>query len=270
MIRNLWDETDYDSDDIDEEEIRQLCADLNYRHLSQEMVELNRSIRTKKQLSQPHKRYVVLRLDEFVGFVMDENHARLIMAMRQPLQVFLTHVLHGALHFLRRVRLGQSMLLQGIQDPARATIQGEEAIVNTALRVLSSEEMAMPLLQPSNTGQRPMNVSADSMLVEPKLNPGEAYQVKRYLSYTPPPKGYVLAASNPYTTTAELKSNVRFLAASKPEFQAVEGKLTEWKPFGPVGFTPSQSATALNPPTYSAPFPTPNGRPVFKSYSSQN
>ncbi len=63
-------------------------------------------------------------------------------------------------------------------------------MIRTVLSVLSSEEMAMHLPQPSGIGRRPTNVSADSMLVTPELKPEDLYPIRRYMTYTPPPKGY--------------------------------------------------------------------------------
>lgn len=47
----------------------------------------------------------------------------------------------------------------------------------------------MPMLQPSGIGRRPANVSAESMLITPDLKPHDLFPIKRYLNYTPPPRG---------------------------------------------------------------------------------
>lgn len=78
-----------------------------------------------------------------------------------------------------------------IREPGRVCTSGEEAVLRTVLSVLSAEEMAMHFHQPSGVGRRPSNVSADSMLITPDLKPGDVIPVRRYVTYSPPPKGYV-------------------------------------------------------------------------------
>lgn len=81
-------------------------------------------------------------------------------------------------------------MVKCIREPGRNCSTGEDAVLRTVLSVLSSEEMAMHLPQPSGIGRRPTNVSADSMLVTPELKPEDLYPIRRYMTYTPPPKGY--------------------------------------------------------------------------------
>lgn len=72
---------------MDEEEIRTICQNLHFQHVSNEVVGLNRVIRQNKKAIKPHKKFVILRLNEFVGFIVDSYTAQLIMAIRHKFQV---------------------------------------------------------------------------------------------------------------------------------------------------------------------------------------
>ena len=87
MVQRWDDDDDSDSDDMDEEVMRKLCHDLKMTHKSQEVIGLSRVIRNNKKLSRQHKSFVILRIDEFVGFLVDSYTAQLIMSIRQKFQV---------------------------------------------------------------------------------------------------------------------------------------------------------------------------------------
>lgn len=67
--------------------MRKLCQELNFHHITDEIVSLNRASKTNKRLSRPRKHFVILKIDEFVGFVVDAYVAQLIMNIRQKFQV---------------------------------------------------------------------------------------------------------------------------------------------------------------------------------------
>ncbi len=72
---------------MDEEEIRTICKELHFQHVSNEVVGLNRVIRKNKRAAKPHKKFVILRINEFVGFIIDSYTSQLIMAIRHKFQV---------------------------------------------------------------------------------------------------------------------------------------------------------------------------------------
>lgn len=94
-----WDEDDYDSDDMDEEEMLKFCHDLNLAHKGRDVVGLSRVIRSNKKLSKQRKNFVIIRIDEFVGFIVDSYTAQLIMAVRQKFQVREVHPRRLASYF---------------------------------------------------------------------------------------------------------------------------------------------------------------------------
>lgn len=168
----------------------------------------------------------------------------------------------------------QSILVKGIRDPGRNTVTAEEAVLRTVLSILSSEEMSMQLVQPSNIGRRPANVSADSMLVVPKLNPGELFQVKRYLTYTPPPKGFIYDAKeqgNDGTRIRNRESSTNVLKAPLNEPQSYDRM--------PTAAIEATFSTGISESshgyrnTFPSPFPAnppPVGRPILKSYCNMS
>lgn len=145
-----------------------------------------------------------------------------------------------------------------IREPGRNCTASEDAILRTVLSVLSSEEMSMHFHQPTGVGRRPTNVSADSMLVNPELKPGDVFPVRRYSTYTPPPKGYVYE-------NKEATKSATYLPAAPPTRPAVP--LLETHVPSVDSVTRSfHSLGMLNTswPTYDA--PSVNGRRIFKSY----
>lgn len=86
MINN-WGESEDESDEIDDEEMLKLCQEFSLQHMAEEIIGLNRASRTNKRLSQPRKHFVILKIDEFVGFIVDAYVAQLIMSIRQKFQV---------------------------------------------------------------------------------------------------------------------------------------------------------------------------------------
>jgi len=164
----------------------------------------------------------------------------------------------------------QSILVKGIRDPGRNTVTAEEAVLRTVLSILSSEEMSMHLVQPSNIGRRPANVSADSMHVVPKLNPGEMFQVKRYLTYTPPPKGFVYDQKEPGNDGTRIRSR----ESSSNVLKAPLNEPNTYDRMPPAAVGATFSAGMLDSShgyrnTLPSPFPAnppPVGRPILKSY----
>ena len=81
-------ESDEDSDDIDDEEMRKLCQELNFQHISEDILGLNRVTKNNKRLSRPRKHFVILKINEFIGFIVDSYVAQLIVNIRIKFQVF--------------------------------------------------------------------------------------------------------------------------------------------------------------------------------------
>lgn len=114
-------------------------------------------------------------------------------------------------------------MIRGIREPGRSCSTAEDAVLRTVLSVLSAEEMIMNLQQPSGIGRRPTNVSADSMLVTPELKPEDLYPIRRYMNYTPPPKGYLYEMKdsvNSNNTGAIAKNKIR-AKLNKTEYREV-------------------------------------------------
>ena len=72
---------------MDEQELAKTCHDLGYGNISREVICHNRSIRAKKRRERTRKHFVILKLDDFVGFIVDAFVAQLIVACRKKLQV---------------------------------------------------------------------------------------------------------------------------------------------------------------------------------------
>lgn len=79
--------SDDDSDDIEEEEILQVCNEFKFSHMVDHLVGFNRAIQHHKKLSKPRKHNVVLKLNEHVGFILDSYACQLLLSMRQKFQV---------------------------------------------------------------------------------------------------------------------------------------------------------------------------------------
>jgi hypothetical protein len=80
-------ESDEDSDDIDDDEMRKLCQELHLQHITEDILGLNRVAKSNKRLSRPRKHFVILKIDEFIGFIIDSYVAQLIMNIRNKFQV---------------------------------------------------------------------------------------------------------------------------------------------------------------------------------------
>lgn len=84
---NYWNEDIEHSDDFDEEELIRTCQELGFENLSQDVISHNRAIKAIKKSNHPQKNFVILKLDDFVGFIIDEIVAQLIVACRTKFQV---------------------------------------------------------------------------------------------------------------------------------------------------------------------------------------
>ena len=255
-------ESDEDFDDINDVEMRKLCHELHLQHISEDILGLKRATKNNKKLSR-RKRFVILKIDEFIGFIIDSYAAQLVMNIRKKFQViyysfFLTRKKTYYFYF-------QIILAKCIRKPGRNSSTGEDGVMRTVLSLLSSEETAMQVPQPSGVGRRPTNVSADSMLVTPDLRPEDLYPIRRYLTYIPPPKGYTYESS--YENSLD-PSSVS-LVASKNRFNPTRlNKTTEYRDV----FQNPTSAPSMNLSFQGIPSVLPNvapvrGRPILKSYS---
>lgn len=151
------------------------------------------------------------------------------------------------------------ILVKNIRDPGRTCSPSEDAALRTVLSVLSSEEMAMHLPQPSGIGRRPTNVSADSMLVIPDLKPEDLFPIRRYNVYTPPPKGYF------YETKETSNSNNSGCSGVKNRIKPNKYGKSEYRevfPDPPTLHNFNLQATSNVFPN-AVPF---GGRPICKSY----
>jgi hypothetical protein len=81
------DEEDDDLDDLDEDELIRTCHELGYGDISQELLDHNRSVRAQKERARMRKKFVIIKLDDFVGFIVDDFVAQLIVSCRNKLQV---------------------------------------------------------------------------------------------------------------------------------------------------------------------------------------
>ena len=79
--------SDDDSDDIDEDEIRQVCSEFQFAHMTDHLVGFNKAIKSHKKLTKPRKHNVVLKLSDTVGFIMDSYASQLLLSLRQKFQV---------------------------------------------------------------------------------------------------------------------------------------------------------------------------------------
>ena len=151
-----------------------------------------------------------------------------------------------------------------IREPGRNSSVGEDAVLRSVLSLLSSEEMAMQVPQPSGVGRRPTNVSADSMLVTPELKPGDLYPIRRYMTYNTPPKGYSYE-SNEFNKSSDTSSITS--AASKNRIKPSRlNKTTDYREVFPNP-TPSMNLSFQGMSSV-IPNVTPvGGRPICKSYS---
>jgi len=85
----------------------------------------------------------------------------------------------------------KDFLLDSILEPGRSSSRTEEALVRCILSLLSSEETAQNLLQPSKIGSKPTHISNDlSTVISSKLRADNSEWLKKCGPYTPPPKGY--------------------------------------------------------------------------------
>ena len=82
-----WDDGDNDLDELDEDELIRTCHALGYGDISQELLDHNRTVRAQRESSRMRKKFVVLKLDDFVGFIVDDFVAQLIVSCRNKLQV---------------------------------------------------------------------------------------------------------------------------------------------------------------------------------------
>ena len=132
-------------------------------------------------------------------------------------------------------------------EPGNALSSNEESVLKTVLQMLSSEDTALRLPQPSSgIGRRPTIVSSDSMTVAPALKQEELCLMKRYETYTSPPRGHRCSdgkqTKSPVSgkTEADGKASARLFRNEK-EVEVAEGM------------------AAMSVGT--------GGRPIFKSYS---
>ena len=76
---------------MDEDEIRSLCEQLNFPNLSDQVVAYHQVIRgeksTRRQYQRDQKKYVLMKVDDFLAFKMEESAAKTILNMRNRFQV---------------------------------------------------------------------------------------------------------------------------------------------------------------------------------------
>lgn len=87
-----------------------------------------------------HKGSTILKLDDWVVFKLDNEAARLILHLRQKWNAL----------FMRRMI-----------NPSKPMTAQEEQVVRTLVAVLTTEERASGLQQPSGIGQRPRPLILD-------------------------------------------------------------------------------------------------------------
>lgn len=80
-----WNESDEDSDELPEQDVQNICDELNFP--AEEMVRHNRRIRLQKQRSQPCKQFVIAKVDDFIGFIIDASTAQLVSSANKQFQV---------------------------------------------------------------------------------------------------------------------------------------------------------------------------------------
>lgn len=98
----------------------------------------------------------------------------------------------------------KDFLLESILEPGRCSSLNEESLVRCILSVLSSEEMALNLQQPSKIGSKPTNISNDLTSISSlNHNIGNIGWLKKCGSYTLPPKGYSYIHVKPSEAAAE-------------------------------------------------------------------
>lgn len=93
-LMDHWNASDDDSDDIDEDEIRQVCSEYSFPHMADHLVGFNQAIKNHKKLTKPRKHNVVLKLSDTVGFTVESYASQLLLSMRQKFQVKIKLLLH--------------------------------------------------------------------------------------------------------------------------------------------------------------------------------
>jgi hypothetical protein len=95
--------------------------------------------------------------------------------------------------------------------------------LKTVLQMLSAEDTALRLPQPSSgIGRRPTNVSSESMVVAPDLKQEELCLIKRYETYSSPPRGHRVSSKGKKSispasgkTEADSKTSTRLFRNEK-------------------------------------------------------
>lgn len=82
-----WQVSDDEDDDIDEDEIRQVCSEFNLQHMAEHLVGFNQAIKNHKTMSKPKRNHVVLKLNDYVGFIVDSHASQLLLSLRKKFQV---------------------------------------------------------------------------------------------------------------------------------------------------------------------------------------
>jgi hypothetical protein len=160
----------------------------------------------------------------------------------------------------------KTILAKCIREPGRNCSVGEEGVLRTVLSLLSSEEMGMQVPQPSGVGRRPTNVSADSMLVTPELKPEELYPIRRYMTYTPPPKGY--SYENHEYNNSFVTSGIGSTASKNRIKPNRLNKTTDYREVFPSPTpVPSMNLSFQGTPSVMPNVTPVRGRPLCKSYS---
>lgn len=158
------------------------------------------------------------------------------------------------------------MLFKCIREPGRTCSAAEDATLRTVLSVLSAEETAMNLPQPSGIGRRPANVSAESMLVTPDLREEDLYPVRRCTVYTPPPKGYYYEVRDKKNTCDNSSLAVR----QRPKFNKSISKNETTHDVSSDPTTGWHNLTFQGTPTPLSNFVPAGGRPLFKTYHNHS
>ena len=85
----------------------------------------------------------------------------------------------------------KEFLLESILEPGRSPSTNEASLISCILSVLSSEEMAQNLQQPSKIGSKPTHISNDlTGITLSSFNIRNDGWLKKCGPHIPPPKGY--------------------------------------------------------------------------------
>jgi len=214
----------------DERGIRTVCEELNMSPISDSLVIYHKkfSEKERRSLEQGLKHFATIKIDAFLAFKTEQTVARWLLTLRHRFQVR-TRNIRLVIGLIFTV-LFQTILEKCMCEPGNALSTSEESILKTVLQMLSTEDTALRLPQPSSgIGRRPTNVSSDSMVVAPDsmvvapdLKQEELCLIKRYETYSSPPRGHRVSSKGKKSispasgkTEADSKTSTRLFRNEK-------------------------------------------------------